>query len=364
MTMLPPPPHLLRYGLAGASIIGLGALASAAASSLACRMFEERYPPRGRLVEVDGVMLHLWEAGPEDAPATVVLLHGACGNLSDMTLALAPALAGRYRVIAVDRPGHGWSGRRGPEDALPPRQADIIAQGLRQLGVDQAIVVGHSWSGALAACFALEQRAFTSAIVLVAAATHPWAGGIHWYYRAALDPRIARVFTRTIVAPAIMARIGAAVRVIFAPQEPPAGYIERIGAALLMSPSRFLANAQDMRALLDHVTAFCGRYHEIDVPVRIITGDADAVVPDIHSRAFHEKVPHSSLTILPGIGHMPHHVAVDAVVAEIDAAADLAAGRALHEPRQSMRQSMLPAIDPAMLPVADLLDCARGAEAS
>lgn len=320
MTMLPPPASLLRYGLAGASLIGAGALASAAASSLACHRFERLHPPRGSLVDVDGGMLHVWEDGPADPQACVLLLHGASGNLADMTLNLAPALTGRYRVIAVDRPGHGWSERRAPEDACPTRQASIIAQALKSRGVERAIVLGHSWAGALAACFALEHRDITSAVVLVSAATHPWPGGISWYHRAALDPRISPLFTRTFVAPAVLARISAAVREIFEPQEPPENYIERIGAALLMSPSRFLANAQDMQALLEYVTRNHERYHEIDVPARIITGDCDAVVPEVHSRAFHEKVSQSTLTILPGIGHMPHHVAVDAVAREVDAA--------------------------------------------
>lgn len=323
MTALPSASALIRYGLAGASVVGASALASAAASSIACRALEGRHPPRGRFVDVEGATLHLWEAGPRDAPP-VVLLHGASGNLADMTLNLAPALVDRYRVIAVDRPGHGWSERARPQDADPRRQARLIAQALRLIGVTRAIVLGHSWAGALAACFALEQRDVTGAVVLVSAATHPWPGGISWYYRAALDARVSPLFTRAIVAPAVMARIHAAVRGIFAPQEPPDNYVERIGAGLMASPSRFLANAQDMQALLDYVTHACEHYREIDVPARVLTGDADTVVPDLHSRAFHEKVPHSTLTILPGVGHMPHHVAVDAVAREVDAAASAA----------------------------------------
>ncbi|MBX9760239.1 MAG: alpha/beta hydrolase [Beijerinckiaceae bacterium] len=318
--MLPPPASLLRYGLASASLIGASALASAAASSLVCKRFDKLHPPRGSFVEAEGCRLHLWEDGPADPRACVLLLHGASGNLADMTLNLAPALVDRYRVIAVDRPGHGWSERQSPQDDCLRAQARVIAQALKLRGVERVIVLGHSWAGALAACFALEHRDVTSAIVLVSAATHPWPGGISWYHRAALDPRISPLFTRTFVAPAVLARIRAAVREIFAPQEPPDNYVERIGAALVTSPSRFLANAQDMQALLEYVTQNNVRYHEIDVPTRLITGDCDAVVPHIHSRAFHEKVGHSTLTILPGVGHMPHHVAVEAVAREVDAA--------------------------------------------
>ncbi len=76
----------------------------------AVRRIERAHPPAGRFVEVAGGRLHLLELGPADAPP-VVLLHGASGNLGDMRVALGDRLAARYRVILVDRPGHGWSDR-------------------------------------------------------------------------------------------------------------------------------------------------------------------------------------------------------------------------------------------------------------
>ena len=69
--------------------------------------------------------------------APVVLLHGASGNLNDMRIALGDRLASRYRVILVDRPGHGWSDRPGGSaDASPARQAALIHQALERIGVD------------------------------------------------------------------------------------------------------------------------------------------------------------------------------------------------------------------------------------
>ena len=61
----------------------------------------------------------------------------------------ARASRSRYRVIALDRPGHGWSERkRGLGAAEPARQAALLAGVLRQLDVRNAVIVGHSWSGA------------------------------------------------------------------------------------------------------------------------------------------------------------------------------------------------------------------------
>src|SRR3954462_15319056 len=98
-------------------------------------VIEARYPPRGRFVEIGGRRLHVIEAGPKDrAPlGTVVILHGASGSAAEPFLALGRRLAGHYRVLAIDRPGHGWSDRiAGKAAASPIRQAALIAEALRR----------------------------------------------------------------------------------------------------------------------------------------------------------------------------------------------------------------------------------------
>src|ERR1700674_2322700 len=139
------------------AVLGLGTLAGATA--IGARIIERRHPPDGRFVEVTGGNLHVVELGPEAAADAsgppVVLLHGATGNLEDMRLAIGATLAGRHRVILIDRPGHGWSDRGAGGEAEPARQAALIRQALDRLGVGRAILVGHSWSGALVTALAL-----------------------------------------------------------------------------------------------------------------------------------------------------------------------------------------------------------------
>ena len=155
----------------------LGALAVVTALGVAA--IERANPPQGRFVEVEGGRLHLVELGSPDAPP-VVLLHGASGNLGDMRLALGDRLAVRHRVILIDRPGHGWSERPGGSaDASPARQAKLIHQALQTIGVRRAIVVGHSWSGALATAYALDNPQDVAGLVLLAPVTHPWTGNIY-----------------------------------------------------------------------------------------------------------------------------------------------------------------------------------------
>ena len=112
---------------------------------------------------------------PRDAHDTlpVAVLHGAGANLEDMHLALAEQLAGRRRVIFVDRPGLGFSARRAEEGASPAYQAAVLRDVLDSWGSRAPFVVGHSWSGTLALTFALDFPARAAGLVLVAPATHP-----------------------------------------------------------------------------------------------------------------------------------------------------------------------------------------------
>ena len=280
---------------------------------------ERANPPAGRLIDVAGGRLHILEMGAADAPA-VVLLHGASGNLRDMQLALGDKLAARYRVILVDRPGHGWSDRPGGRgDASPAAQAALIHQALENLGVTRPIVLGHSWSGALATAYGLAYPDATRALILLAPVTHPWPGGIGWINDAVALPVIGTLIARTLILPTGYFMLKPGVAGVFHPDTPPPDYSARTGLALLLRPNEFIANAQDLADLKDFVRVQAPRYGELKMPVEIIAGDKDPVVyTDIHSRAIARQVPQAVLTVLPGVGHMVQYVAADRVVEAID----------------------------------------------
>lgn len=277
------------------------------------------HPPVGRFVDVPGGRLHVLELGPADA-VPVVLLHGASGNLQDMRLTLGARLAGRHRVILIDRPGHGWSDRPGgDDDASPMRQAVLIDAALRQLGVRPAIIVGHSFAGAVALAYALAFPDRVAGLTLLAPVSHPWPTGIAWFYSLTSAPVIGEIFARTVVLPLSFPFLDTFARLIFAPQPMPQGYVRDTAAALVLRPSEFVANAQDVARLLAGVTAQALRYGEIAARTVIITGDADTIVsPTIHSKALAATLPHAKLILLPGVGHAVQHVAADLVIAEID----------------------------------------------
>lgn len=299
----------------------------AAISAIGAKLIEFAHPPRGRFVEVSGGRLHVVELVPgqsaaADEPA-IVLLHGASGNLEDMRLALGDALAQRWRVILIDRPGRGWSDL-GIADSSPARQAALIHEALAALGVRRAVLVAHSWAGALATAYAIDHPQDVAGLVLLAPTTHPWEGGISWYYTLTTAPLLGPLFAHTLALPIGSLLIHHAAASVFAPQPLPPNYLSRTTTPLILRPSAFLSNARDVADLKDNLKRQSPRYHEIKAPTVIFAGDQDLTVSlKIHAQALAAQIPRARLEILPGIGHMPHHARPDrvaAAVAEVAAA--------------------------------------------
>ncbi|KAA2241236.1 alpha/beta fold hydrolase [Salinarimonas soli] len=310
----------VKWGLLGLVCLVVAVLLAGAVATrvIAARVAADN-PPLGRFVEIPGGRLHVIEAGAPDAPP-IVLLHGASGSASDSMGALGRRLAERYRVLAFDRPGHGWSDRITPEAASPAVQARLVREGLRAMGVERPIVVGHSFAGAVATAFALDHPDALSGLVLLSPVSHPWPGGeITWYYGPATSPWLGPLFTRTVTTPIGAFIIDGAANAVFRPQAAPPDYVKRAQAALVLRPSAFEANAGDVAGLYDFVKRQSGRYGAIKAPTAIIAGDADRIVwTDLHSRSLEREIPGARLVVIPGMGHMPHWTAVDTIVAEID----------------------------------------------
>ncbi len=320
--------RMVLWGLIGlVGLVVLVLLAGAVATRVIAARVAVDNPPLGRFVEIAGGRLHVIEAGDPGAPP-IVLLHGASGSASDSMGELGRRLAERHRVIAFDRPGHGWSDRIARDAASPAVQARLVREALDRMGVRRPIVVGHSFSGAVATAFALDHEDVTGAIMLLSGVTHPWPGGsITWYYHPAASA-LGWLFTRTITTPIGALLVEPTVGAVFTPQSPPPNYAEAARIRLVLRPAVFHANAQDVAGLHDAVAAQSPRYGGIRVPTTVIGGDADRIVwTDLHSRSFASAVPGAKLIVLPGVGHMPHYAAPDLIAAEIDSLAARTAPR-------------------------------------
>ena len=319
-------PGLLVLTIVAASLAGCAAFVEDRAATREDAA-EAAYPPTGRLIEVDGhrVHAHVEGSGPD-----LVLIHGASGNTRDFTFDLVGRLSDDYRVIAFDRPGLGWTDNIGAQNDNPIAQAELLHKAADQLGVTRPIVLGHSYGGAVAMAWALRDPQDTAAVVLLAGATHPWPdeADLGPFY-----PFITSAVGRSAAVPLISAfvpesRIESAIAGIFAPNPVPKGYMEYVGAGLTLRQDSFLANAQQVDNLNPYLARMAPLYSELTLPIEIVHGARDTTVGiQYHSRKMDDQLPNAHLTILPGIGHMPHHAAPDAVLAAIDRAAQRAGRR-------------------------------------
>ena len=308
--------RILLLGLAG--VIGVGLIGCAIVTLVVSNRIDRRYPPIGSFVEVNGTHLHFVDEGPKDAPA-VLLIHGASSNLRDMLIPARKSLGGKYRLIAVDRPGHGWS-ERGLYSATPDAQARTLADFLTALNVDKAVVFGHSFGAVVATAMAVERPDKMLGLLVASPATHPWPSGkTNWYNHLARVPVIGWLFTRTLALPGGIGRISAATDCVFAPNQVPANYLEDAGIELVMVPHRFMDNSEDLTGLYAHTLHYKARYKEIKVPTIIITGDSDTVVSkEIHAENLARDIAGSRLFVVKNVGHKPDYALADLVAASIE----------------------------------------------
>jgi pimeloyl-ACP methyl ester carboxylesterase len=301
-----------------AALIATGGFAVDRRAAAREAMADAAFPPDGRLIQVDGHTVHAYVTG---AGPDLVLIHGASGNLRDFTFSLTAKLAPDYRVIAFDRPGLGWTDAI-PDGDSPMAQATLLRNAATQLGVTNPIVLGHSYGGAVAMAWALQAPDDTAALVLVSAATMPWDGGIWWLHNVMGNPLGGHTVVPLVTAFAGNKTAEDATRSIFAPDPMPDGYLAHIGAELTMRRATLRANSGQVAGLKPFIIDMSADYASLTLPVELIHGDADTIVPlSVHAARLVNILPNAVLTVLPGVGHMPHHSNEPDVIAAINRAA-------------------------------------------
>jgi pimeloyl-ACP methyl ester carboxylesterase len=302
---------------ASAALLSLG-LITATQLRLQARDHAARaaHPPTGQFVTVDGLQVHLQIAG---SGPDLVLIHGANGNLREFTFALMDRLSDRFRVIAVDRPGLGYSDPLPDNDATVAGQARVLRAAVAQIGVEKPVVLGQSYGGSVALAWAIQ--APPAALVLVSSPSLPWPGELDPWYRIT-----SSMFGRATLVPLASAFVPQsfvrrAIDGVFAPQAPPAGYADHLGIDLILRRISIEVNVSQINALRQQVEAMREDYPSLTLPIELVHGDADTIVPlHIHSQPLMDLIPNGTLTVLQGAGHMPHHTHADAVLAAIDRA--------------------------------------------
>ena len=240
------------------------------------REAERKYPPIGRFLDVDGVRLHYIERG-QGQP--VVLIHGNGTMIQDFTVSgLVDKLASHYRVIVFDRPGYGHSSR--PRRLWTPRvYAELFHRALERLGVEQAIVLGHSWGTLIAVALALFPSLVPS-LVLVSGYYYPTMRADVFLLSPPGIPLIGDAMRYTISPPLARALLPRMIRRVFEPAAVPERFHRLFPKELVVRPSQLRAAAEDSALMVPSAMELQHHYRELTLPVTIFTG-ADDQISDV-----------------------------------------------------------------------------------
>lgn len=293
----------------------------AGVSRIGAWQIERAHPPIGEFKTVNNTKMHykhIKARADANAPP-IVFIHGASGNLLDQMHIYQKLLKDRADLIFLDRPGHGYSTRGPASNNKPDGQAETIAALLVELQIEKAIIVGHSFGGIVTVSFALNHPEMTAGTVLLSPVSHPWPGGVSWYYELSKIPLLGHLFSETLALPAGLTRLESGTACVFAPNKPAENYTENTAVSLVLRPYHFRNNARDVAGLYDYVSQMQTRYNEIKTPMTIITGDSDTVVlPHIHSKGLNSDVENTELLWVKNVGHKTDYIATELVVAAIE----------------------------------------------
>lgn len=251
----------------------------------------------GSAITASGIRTHFYEAGSTNAE-TLLLLHGMSAS-ADTFRDLMVAFSGNYRVIAPDIPGFGYS-----DNAVPytfPRLTAWLKDLVKQLGVGPAHLAGHSFGGALAVSFALDETDDVRSLVLMAPSV----------LRPGKYPQWLRRFAQSKVSEWILELGVSASRII----------LERQMRAAFYDPAPFEASLWERRrrdyenARASAAVLRASALHDIRPDLRmirqqscIIWGSQDPVLEPGDAMLLNELMPQSrtQLHLLPQCGHIPH----------------------------------------------------------
>ncbi|MET0982661.1 MAG: alpha/beta hydrolase [Telluria sp.] len=319
-----------------AIVAGIGLAASYLVVRSKTAQAERDNPPRGKFVEVDGVRLHYLERG--SGPA-LVLLHGNAVYSTDFEYSgLVDKLSERYRVIAFDRPGFGYSERPRTTLWTPDAQARLLHHALQELKIDSAIVVGHSWGSMVALAMGLQVPDAVRGLVLLSGYYYPTLRLDVPLVTPPAIPIIGDLMRHTITP--LVARLlwPLTSKQMFSPR-PIAERFRQLSPWMALRPKQVRASAADAALMIPAALSLSKRIDELKVPVQILAGTQDKVVfPSKASERLHEELQErdasSELHLMPGVGHMVHYAHPEQVAAAVDAiAAQVGEPVALRSPR-------------------------------
>ncbi len=219
--------------------------------------------------------------GPAKPPGPAVVFSHGAGGTHRHWLPEVQAAGAVTRAYALDLPGHGRSAGRGRDTIAG--YVEVIRGLLDALGLDRAVIGGHSMGGAIAQMFALTYPNRCAGLILTGTGA-----------RLRVLPAILEQMLTDF--PAIVDVVGESA---YGPDTPPEMLRQAHAEMLRNDPVVFHGDfvACDRFDVMD-------RLGEIAAPTLILCGTADRLTPPKYSQYLHEHIPNSILTLIEGAGHM------------------------------------------------------------
>jgi pimeloyl-ACP methyl ester carboxylesterase len=251
------------------------------------------------IMVVAGVGLHVRDTGPKDAPA-IIMIHGFGFSLHTWE-PWARALSDDYRVIRFDLPGSGLSGPDPTDTYNDARTLAVLGALMDRLGVDKSAMIGNSIGGRIAWAFAAAHPERVSKLVLVSPDGFA-SPGIE--YGTTPEPGAMATLMRYVL-PKPLLRMNLAA----AYGDPSALRPETVDRYydLLRAPGVRTAMIARMKQTVrqDPVP----RLRTIEVPVLLVWGEKDALIPFANAADYAKALPDSTVVSFPALGHVPQEEA-------------------------------------------------------
>jgi pimeloyl-ACP methyl ester carboxylesterase len=259
-------------------------------------------PPAGRFLELNGVRLHYIERGSGEP---LVLLHGNGSMIQDFeSSGLIDLAAKNFRVIVFDRPGFGHSDRPRNVVWTPDAQAKLIKDALAQLGISNAIILGHSWGASVAVALGLKFPGLVRGLVLASGYYYPTIRADVVASAAPCLPLIGDLLSHTVSPLISRAAWPMAMAKIFGPKSVPEKF-KAFPKEMALRPSQIRAAAAESTMMIPDAFRLRYQYADLKMPVVIIAGDKDGLIDtNTQSVRLYSDIPQSSFHRLLGNGHM------------------------------------------------------------
>jgi pimeloyl-ACP methyl ester carboxylesterase len=272
---------------------------------------------RGYLVTTpDGVPLAVREAGPVDAPLTMVFVHGFClrmGAFHIQRTRLPEQLGEEVRMVFYDQRGHGRSGEASPDTYTLTQLGRDLDSVLKVVAPRGAVVlVGHSMGGMTVLSHARQFPEHYGRRIVGAALISSAAEGVA---RSPLgeilkNPALEAFRVTARSAPKLIHRGRNVSRSLIGPVLRAASYSDLQVSRSLDAFSQRMMNGTPITTMvefleaLEHHDETAGLWTLVRIPTLIACGDHDLLTPDEYSRRMAASMPQSELVIVPGAGHL------------------------------------------------------------